>query len=431
MFFNKYLKGPFMSFANAHIIDYPTPSNLNYLWSFGSMSGGVLIIQIVSGILVSMHYTPHIDLAFLSIEFLMRQIDFGWLIRYCHANGASMFFITIYLHIARGVFYSSYSYPRGQLWVSGVFIFILVMATSFMGYVLPWGQMSFWGVTVITNFFSIIPFAGTNIVEWIWGGFTIKNPTLNRIFSLHFVMPFILTAVTVLHLSLLHRDGSNNPLGCEGHYSVVGFYPYFYSKDLFAFSFFLTIFSSFVLFAPNFLGHNANYIIADPYHTPKHIVPEWYFLPFYAILRSIPDKTGGIVGMGSAIIMLLVFPLVDFAETRSPVFRPLYKFFVMFFLSNFILLGHLGRTKTDWPYLEAGQCSTFYYFFFLIVLVFSLGIFENFLSRPITHRIRKKSWILAVAAIVSVFENSYFNINEEMLFRMSERRSNKIFYKSL
>jgi quinol-cytochrome oxidoreductase complex cytochrome b subunit len=278
-----------------------------------------------------MHYTPHIDLAFLSLEYLMRQVDFGWLIRYIHANGASMFFGVIYLHIARGVFYSSYAYPRGQLWISGIIIFILMMATGFMGYVLPWGQMSFWGVTVITNFFTAIPFVGTEIVEWLWGGFTIKNPTLNRFFSLHFTMPFIIAGATILHLSVLHRDGSNNPLGAEANNSVIGFYPYFYAKDLFAFSFFLTIFSFFVMLAPNYLGHPDNYIMADPFQTPKHIVPEWYFLPFYAILRSIPDKVGGIVIMGGAIIMLLIFPLINVAETRSPHINFLLCFFCQTF----------------------------------------------------------------------------------------------------
>ena len=374
------IKDPLVAFVNSHIVDYPTPSNLNYFWSFGSMGGIILVVQIISGILLAMHYTPHIDLAFLSLEYLMRQVDFGWLIRYIHANGASMFFGVIYLHIARGVFYSSYAYPRGQLWISGIIIFILMMATGFMGYVLPWGQMSFWGVTVITNFFTAIPFVGTEIVEWLWGGFTIKNPTLNRFFSLHFTMPFIIAGATILHLSVLHRDGSNNPLGAEASNSVVGFYPYFYAKDLFAFSFFLTIFSFFVMFAPNYLGHPDNYIMADPFQTPKHIVPEWYFLPFYAILRSIPDKVGGIVIMGGAIIMLLIFPLINVAETRSPLFRPLYKFFVMFFLSNFLLLGYLGQSSTDYPFSIIGQLSTFYYFFFLIFIVLGLGVVEKILT---------------------------------------------------
>jgi ubiquinol-cytochrome c reductase cytochrome b subunit len=374
------LKDPLVAFVNSHIVDYPTPSNLNYFWSFGSMGGIILVVQIISGILLAMHYTPHIDLAFLSLEYLMRQVDFGWLIRYIHANGASMFFGVIYLHIARGVFYSSYAYPRGQLWISGIIIFILMMATGFMGYVLPWGQMSFWGVTVITNFFTAIPFVGTEIVEWLWGGFTIKNPTLNRFFSLHFTMPFIIAGATILHLSVLHRDGSNNPLGAEASNSVVGFYPYFYAKDLFAFSFFLTIFSFFVMLAPNYLGHPDNYIMADPFQTPKHIVPEWYFLPFYAILRSIPDKVGGIVIMGGAIIMLLIFPLINVAETRSPLFRPLYKFFVMFFLSNFLLLGYLGQSSTDYPFSIIGQLSTFYYFFFLIFIVLGLGVVEKILT---------------------------------------------------
>jgi ubiquinol-cytochrome c reductase cytochrome b/c1 subunit len=374
-------KGPLLAFANSHIVDYPTPANLNYFWSFGSMSGLVLVIQIVSGILVSMHYTPHIDLAFLSIEFFMRQIDFGWLVRYVHANGASMFFGSMYLHIGRGIFYGSYSYPRASLWVSGVVLFILVMATAFIGYVLPWGQMSFWGVTVITNLVTAIPFVGQEIVEWLWGGFTIRNPTLNRFYSLHFTLPFIVAGVAVLHLSLLHRNGSNNPLGIEASNNAVTFYPYFYSKDLFAFSFFLIVLSSFVLFAPNYLGHPDNYIVADPYATPKHIVPEWYFLPFYAILRSIPDKVGGIVAMGGSILMLLLFPLADFSERRSPLFRPIYRFFVMLFLFNFLLLGFWGQTKACYPFDIACRISTFSYFFLLIIIIFVINVVEKKLTR--------------------------------------------------
>lgn len=375
------LKDPLVAFVNSHIVDYPTPSNLNYFWSFGSMGGIILVVQIISGILLAMHYTPHIDLAFLSLEYLMRQVDFGWLIRYIHANGASMFFGVIYLHIARGVFYSSYAYPRGQLWISGIIIFILMMATGFMGYVLPWGQMSFWGVTVITNFFTAIPFVGTEIVEWLWGGFTIKNPTLNRFFSLHFTMPFIIAGATILHLSVLHRDGSNNPLGAEASNSVVGFYPYFYAKDLFAFSFFLTIFSFFVMFAPNYLGHPDNYIMADPFQTPKHIVPEWYFLPFYAILRSIPNKIGGVLAMLFAILILFVLPIVNTSEIRSTTFRPLFKIFLWLLIGDFLFLGWVGQKAVRDTFVFAGQVGTVYYFMFFTVLVPVVGIIEKKLVR--------------------------------------------------
>jgi quinol-cytochrome oxidoreductase complex cytochrome b subunit len=372
-----YVKDPLLAFANSHIIDYPTPSNLNYFWSFGSMSGIILVFQMISGILISMHYTPHVDLAFLSIEFFMRQIDFGWLIRYSHANGASMFFGCLYMHIARGIFYNSFSYPRAQLWVSGIILFILVMATSFLGYILPWGQMSFWGVTVITSIFTAIPFVGKNVTEWLWGGWVIRNPTLNRLYSLHFTLPFVIASLSVLHLSLLHREGSNNPLGCEPRVGSVTFYPYFYSKDLFAFSFLLIVFSGFVMFSPNYLGHSTNYIIADYYKTPPRVVPEWYFLPFYAILRSIPDKVGGIVLMGGSIVVLAVFPLAVRTEIRSPAFKPFYKFFAMVFFVNFYLLGYLGQTKIRYPYYIAGQLCTFYYFFFLLVVVNFSGSLEN------------------------------------------------------
>lgn len=341
------------------------------------MGGIILVIQIVSGILLAMHYTPHIDLAFLSLEYFMRQVDFGWLIRYTHANGASMFFGVIYLHIARGIFYSSYAYPRGQLWISGIIIFILMMATGFMGYVLPWGQMSFWGVTVITNFFTAIPFVGTEIVEWLWGGFTIKNPTLNRFFSLHFTMPFIIAGATILHLSLLHRDGSNNPLGGEAGSSVVGFYPYFYAKDLFAFSFFLTIFSCFVMFAPNYLGHADNYIMADPFHTPKHIVPEWYFLPAYAILRSIPNKLLGVLALFGALLVLLVLPFVTTSEVRSSLYRPLHQKFFWLLVADYVLLGYLGQQVPESPFIEIGQVASVYYFAYFLVIIPVLGRLEK------------------------------------------------------
>ena len=291
------------------------------------MGGIILVVQIISGILLAMHYTPHIDLAFLSLEYLMRQVDFGWLIRYIHANGASMFFGVIYLHIARGVFYSSYAYPRGQLWISGIIIFILMMATGFMGYVLPWGQMSFWGVTVITNFFTAIPFVGTEIVEWLWGGFTIKNPTLNRFFSLHFTMPFIIAGATILHLSVLHRDGSNNPLGISGNIDKIPFHPYYSIKDLFGFSIFAIIFSLFIYYAPNVLGHADNYIPANPLVTPPHIQPEFYFLFAYTILRSIPNKLLGVIALFCSLLILLVLPFTHTSYIRSCQFKPFQKVF--------------------------------------------------------------------------------------------------------
>ena len=273
-------KDHLLSFIDSHIISYPTPINLNYMWSFGSAAGICLVIQIITGIFLAMHYTPHVDLAFSSVEHIMRDVNNGWLIRYIHANGASMFFIVVYCHIFRGLYYGSFMHPRQHLWCSGVTIFLLMMATAFMGYVLPWGQMSFWGATVITNLFSAIPVVGKSIVEWLWGGFSVGNATLNRFFSLHYLMPFLIAGMTLIHLALLHKDGSNNPLGVNGAIDTVSFYPYFYVKDLFSFLILVLVFSFFVYFYPNLLGHPDNYIPANPMVTPAHIVPEWYFLPF-------------------------------------------------------------------------------------------------------------------------------------------------------
>lgn len=325
-------KQSLLAFIDSHIINYPTPINLNYMWSFGSTAGICLVIQIITGIFLAMHYTPHIDYAFLSVEHIMTDVNNGWLLRYTHANGASMFFIVVYCHIFRGLYYGSYIYPRGMLWASGVVIFLLMMATAFMGYVLPWGQMSFWGATVITNLFSAIPFVGQSIVEWLWGGFSVSNATLNRFFSLHYLMPFVIAGVVLLHLTLLHKDGSNNPLGINTSVDYVSFYPYYYVKDLFAFFVFASVFTFFVFFYPNALGHPDNYIPANPLVTPPHIVPEWYFLPFYAILRSIPDKLGGVVAMISAILVLLLLPVINTSEIRSSKFRPLFAFFTGFLL---------------------------------------------------------------------------------------------------
>jgi len=321
-------KNNILSFIDSHIIDYPTPINLNYAWSFGSAAGLCLVIQIISGIFLAMHYTPHVDLAFASVEHIMRDVNNGWLIRYIHANGASMFFIVVYCHMFRGMYYGSYIFPRELLWCSGVIIFLLMMATAFMGYVLPWGQMSFWGATVITNLFSAIPFLGQAIVEWLWGGFSVDNATLNRFFSLHYLMPFLIAGLTIIHLSLLHKDGSNNPLGININVETIPFYPYFYVKDLFAFFILLFVFSVFVFFFPNILGHPDNYIPANPLVTPAHIVPEWYFLPFYAILRSIPDKLGGVIAMVSAILVLLLLPFINTSVIRSTKFRPIFAIFL-------------------------------------------------------------------------------------------------------
>jgi len=381
MSLHRWNKDATLSFIDSHIINYPTPINLNYMWSFGSAAGICLVIQIVTGIFLAMHYTPHVDYAFNSVEHIMRDVNNGWLIRYLHANGASMFFIVVYSHIFRGLYYGSYMYPRGTLWASGVVIFLLMMATAFMGYVLPWGQMSFWGATVITNLFSAIPVVGPSIVEWLWGGFSVDNATLNRFFSLHYLMPFLIAGVTLIHLSLLHKEGSNNPLGINTNLETIPFYPYFYVKDLLFFFIFLAVFSFFLFFYPNTLGHPDNYIPANPLVTPPHIVPEWYFLPFYAILRSIPDKLGGVAAMGGAIVILLALPIINTSKIRSSKFRPIFRFLYWFWVADFLILGWIGQKPVESPYVEVGVCATIFYFVFLLIIIPVVGLIEEFLLK--------------------------------------------------
>lgn len=367
-----------LSLLNNHLIDYPTPTNLNYFWGFGSLAGICLGIQIVTGVLLAMHYTPHISLAFYSVEHIMRDVNYGWLIRYVHANGASMFFLVVYIHMFRGLYYGSYLYPRQGLWISGVIIFILMMATAFMGYVLPWGQMSFWAATVITNLFSAIPVIGESIVQWIWGGFSVNNATLNRFFSLHYLFPFVIAGAVLLHLAILHEYGSNNPLGFDSKVDTISFYPYFYVKDLFGFCVFMVVFGSFVFFAPNVLGHPDNYVQANPMVTPAHIVPEWYFLPFYAILRSIPDKLGGVICMGLSLIVLIILPYVNTSRVRSAVFRPLYRKLFWWFFVNCLILGWIGQKVVEYPYVEIGQIATVFYFLYFIFFIPVVGLIENY-----------------------------------------------------
>jgi len=368
-----------LAILNNHIVDYPTPLNLNYMWNFGSLAGICLVIQILTGIFLAMHYTPHIDYAFVSIEHIMRDVNNGWLIRYLHANGASMFFIIVYIHMFRGLYYGSYMAPRQELWFSGVTIFLLMMATGFMGYVLPWGQMSFWGVTVITNLFSAIPFIGENITQWLWGGFSVDNATLNRFFSLHYLLPFLIAGLSLVHLILLHDNGSNNPLGIDSKTAKITFYPYFYVKDLFGFLLFCLFFSFFVFFSPNFLGHPDNYIPANSLVTPAHIVPEWYYLPFYAILRSIPDKLGGVIAMFASILILYLLPIINLSKIRSTFFRPLYRNIFWIFVINSLVLGWIGQNVVEYPFVEIGQIATFLYFFILLI-VFP---FFNFLEEKL------------------------------------------------
>jgi len=369
-----------LAFVDNHLIHYPTPINITYAWSFGSSAGICLIIQILSGIFLAMHYTPHIDYAFSSVEHIMRDVNYGWLIRYIHANGASMFFIVVYCHIFRGLYYGSYMQPRQLLWCSGVVLFILMMATAFMGYVLPWGQMSFWGATVITSLVTTLPIIGTTIVEWLWGGFTVNNPTLNRFFSLHFVLPFVIAGLTLIHLALLHKDGSNNPLGIDSGVDKISFYPYIFVKDLYAFFVFVFVFAFFVYFYPNSMGHPDNYIPADPLHTPAHIVPEWYFLPFYAILRSIPNKSGGAIAMFGSLLVLFLIPFTNMSLIRSTTYRPIFKVCYWLFVSDFFVLIWVGQKPVEKIYIFIGQVATVYYFLFFIILVPLSGLIETKLA---------------------------------------------------
>ena len=372
-------KNYILAIVDNHALHYPTPINVNYAWSFGFLAILCLVIQILTGIFLAMHYTPHIDLAFSSVEHIMRDVNNGWLIRYMHANGASMFFIVIYCHIFRGLYYGSYMHPRQLLWCSGVVIFLLMMATAFMGYVLPWGQMSFWGATVITSLFTAIPYIGSAVVDWLWGGFTVGNATLNRFFSLHFLLPFVIVGLTFLHIALLHRDGSNNPLGIDSSSDKIPFYPYIILKDIFVMFVFLFVFLVFVFYFPNTLGHPDNYLPANPMSTPAHIVPEWYFLPFYAILRSIPDKLGGVVAMLGAILVLFLIPFINTSEIRSTTFRPLFKIFFWFMVADFLILGWIGSKPVKDVYVVIGQIGTAFYFLFFLVLIPLIGYIETIL----------------------------------------------------
>jgi len=378
---DRWQKNDILAVASNHLVDYPTSINTSYMYGFGSLAGLMLVVQILTGVFLAMHYTPHVDLAFASVEHIMRDVNNGWLIRYAHANGASFFFLVVYIHIARGLYYGSYMAPREHLWCSGVLIFVLMMATAFIGYVLPWGQMSFWGATVITNLFSAIPVVGESIVQWLWGGFSVDNATLNRFFSLHYLLPFAIAGLALVHLVLLHQNGSTNPLGIESNVDKISFYPYFYVKDLLGFVTLMAFFTFFVYFQPNTLGHPGNYIPANPMVTPAHIVPEWYFLPFYAVLRSIPDKLGGVLAMGGAIVMILIMPWLNTSEVRSSAFRPIYRKLFWFLLADFLILGWIGQNEVETPYVEVGQLSTIIYFGFFLVLVPGLGKLESMLMR--------------------------------------------------
>ena len=374
---------PVFTFMHHEMHEYPTPKNLNYWWNFGSLAGFMLIVLIVTGIVLAMNYTPHVDHAFDSVERIRRDVPFGWLVQFIHMNGASFFFIVVYIHIFRGIYYGSYKSPREILWILGVVIMLLMMATAFMGYVLPWGQMSFWGATVITNLFSAIPLVGEHIVSWLWGGFAVDNPTLNRFYSLHYLLPFVIVGVVVLHVVALHTHGSNNPLGIElrGKQDSIPFHPYYTVKDFFGLGLFLTIFCLFVFFAPDYLGHPDNYVPANPLVTPPHIVPEWYFLPFYAILRAIPDKLLGVVAMFAAIAVLFILPWLDRSPVRSARFRPIYKQVFWLLVIDCLVLGYIGAKPAEGWYIHIGRLATVYYFAHFLIILPLLSVFER--PRPL------------------------------------------------
>lgn len=370
---------PIIRLAHDSAVSYPVPRNLNYLWTFGGILVFMLVAQIVTGIILAMHYTANSMLAFNSVEHIMRDVNYGWLLRYLHSNGASMFFIAVYVHIFRGLYYGSYKAPREVLWILGVVIFLLMMATAFMGYVLPWGQMSFWGATVITNLFSALPVVGETIVTFLWGGYSVDNPTLNRFFSLHYLLPFMIFGVVVLHIWALHVVGQNNPTGVEVknvQKDTVPFTPYATVKDIFGMVVFMILFAWFVFYQPNFMGHADNYIPANPASTPAHIVPEWYFLPFYAILRAIPDKLGGVMAMGAAIVVLAFLPWIDTSKIKSMSYRPIGRQLFWAFVVVCIGLGYLGAMPAEGGYVIASQIFTVLYFGFFVAL-FVVGLFER------------------------------------------------------
>ncbi len=387
---------PVIGLMHSSFVSYPTPKNLNYFWTFGGILMVMLMSQIITGIVLAMHYTPHVDHAFASVEHIMRDVNYGWLIRYLHMNGAHMFFFAVYIHIFRGMYYGSYKAPREVLWILGVVIFLLMMATAFMGYVLPWGQMSLWGAVVITNLFSAIPLVGETVVTWLWGGYAVDNPTLNRFFSLHYLLPFMIFGVVILHVWALHVVGQNNPTGVEVKSlskDTVPFTPYATVKDAFAMVCFFIFFLFFVFYQPNQLGHADNYIMADSLKTPAHIVPEWYFLPFYAILRSIPDKLGGVMAMGAAVVILAFLPWLDTSKIRSGAFRPTFRIFFWVFVAVTVLLGWVGSQDTSAAVLKfgdktvmnmvgLGQILTIYYFAHFLIILPLLGLFEKPLALP-------------------------------------------------
>ena len=386
-------------------VAYPTPRNLNYWWTFGAILSFLLGAQIVTGIVLTMHYTPHVDMAFNSVEHIMRDVNYGWLLRYLHSNGASMFFVAVYIHMFRGLYYGSYKEPREVLWILGVIIYLLMMATGFLGYTLPWGQMSFWGATVITNFFSAIPLVGESVVTWLWGGYAVGNPTLQRFFSLHYLLPFVIAGVVVLHVWALHVVGQNNPVGIDpkSEQDTVPFTPHATMKDGFMVAVFCLFFAWFVFYIPNYLGHADNYIQANPGVTPTHIVPEWYYLPFYAILRAIPNKLAGVIAMFGSILILAFLPWLDTSRVKSATFRPLYKQFFWVFVLVCLGLGYLGSRPAEGGYVIAARILTAYYFIHFLIIFPLLGLIET--PKPLPNSISEsvlKRQPTVVAALLAL-----------------------------
>jgi ubiquinol-cytochrome c reductase cytochrome b subunit len=370
---------PVFSFYRHFLVDYPAPKNLSYWWNFGSLAGLMLMVQIVTGIVLAMHYTPTASLAFSSVQGIMRDVNYGWLLRYIHATGASMFFVVVYIHLFRGLYYGSYKRPREVLWFMGVIILLLMMATAFFGYTLPWGQMSFWGATVITSLFSAIPVVGHAITSWLWGGYAVGAPTLNRFYALHYLLPFVIVGAVGLHLWALHQHGSNNPLGIDvkGPQDTLPFHPYYTVKDLFGIMVFLIFFSYWVFFDPGALLNPDNSIMANALKTPPHIEPEWYFLPYYAILRSVPNKLIGVCLLGLSVCVLFLLPWLDTSPVRSGKFRPIFRQFFWLFVIDCFVLGYIGHLPPIGPAKFWGRIAATYYFGFFFVILPFVGWFER------------------------------------------------------